>query len=99
MWFNRKPKPVKTFLVPEYIVFNVDNFNKWFNAPDNNAIYANPGIYLRIDKLSEDCITDYILKCYGLSGGFLWSKPTHTMLRDFHTAIVHDWKVKLIGYR
>jgi hypothetical protein len=25
----------------EYVVFNVDNFNKWFNDPNNKAVYAN----------------------------------------------------------
>ncbi len=82
---------VKPFVVPEYIVFSVDNFNKWFNDENNNAVYANPGIFLRLDKLSESHITDYIEKCYGLTGGFLWSKPTHEMIREFHEEIRKNW--------
>ena len=54
------------FDIPFYIIFNVDNFNNWFNATDNNAIYAHSGIFLRTDKLSESHIHDYILKCYGI---------------------------------
>lgn len=89
--FKRK-EVIKPFLVPEYIVFSVDNFNKWFNDDNNNAVYANKGIFLRLDKLSESHITDYIDKCYGLSGGFLWSKPTHEMIYMFYEEIRKNWQ-------
>ena len=49
------------------IVYNVDNFNLWFCHKDNGAVYANEGIYLRLDKLSESHITDYLLKSYGIT--------------------------------
>jgi|VirMetMinimDraft_7_1064189.scaffolds.fasta_scaffold38810_4 hypothetical protein len=39
-------------------LFDVDDFNKWFNS-DNNGSYANPGIFLRLDKLSPSIIFDY----------------------------------------
>lgn len=97
--FLKRKEIVKPFPVPEYIVFNVDNFNKWFVAPDNGAVYANKGIFLRLDKLGESHVTDYIEKCYGLAGGFLWTKPTSTMIREFHEAIRKDWTIKLTGYR
>lgn len=93
MWFKRKVQD-RPFLVPEYIVFNVENFNNWFNAKDNNAVYAHPGIFLRIDKLSESCIEDYIEKCYGLKGRFLWSKHTYEMYSEFYNEIRKDWMKK-----
>lgn len=90
--FLKRKEIVKPFPVPEYIVFNVENFNNWFNDDNNNAIYANKGIFLRLDKLSESQITDYIEKCYGLSGGFLWSKPTHEMIYMFYEEIRKNWQ-------
>ena len=63
-FFSKKQEPHQ---VPEYIILSVDNFNTWFNNPDNNAVYANPGIFLRIDKLSLAHIFDYIEKCYGIT--------------------------------
>ncbi len=89
-----KPKEIiKPYPVPEYIVFNVDNFNAWFNAKDNNAIYAHSGIFLRLDKLGEDQIIDYIDKCYGIrsGGAFMWSKPVNTMVSEFHKEIRKNW--------
>ena len=63
MWpFNRKPK----FVPKKYVIFNVDTFNTWFNLPDNEAVYAHPGIFLRLDKLDEAQIHDYLVKCHGL---------------------------------
>ena len=50
--FFKKEKPVEKEIPSEDVVFNVDNFNKWFNDPNNNAVYANTGIFLRLDKLS-----------------------------------------------
>lgn len=63
-FFSKKQEPHQ---VPEYIILSVDNFNTWFNNPNNNAVYAHPGIFLRIDKLSLAHILDYIEKCYGIS--------------------------------
>lgn len=57
---------VKSFPVPDFIVLNVQNFNIWFNDKNNNAVYANEGIFLRLDKLSVSHVTDYMEKCYGI---------------------------------
>ena len=83
----------KQCVPPEYIVFNVDNFNLWFQDPSNNAIYANKGIYLRMDKLSQTHITDYLDKCYGIknNGAFLWSKSTNEMIYNFYNNITKNW--------
>jgi hypothetical protein len=80
----------------EEIIFNVDNFNDWFNDPNNNAVYANEGIFLRLDKLSESHIDDYLLKKYKLdNGAFLFSKPYVSMKMDFHREIIKDWLNKI----
>lgn len=95
--FFKKEKPVEKEIPSEDVVFNVDNFNKWFNDLNNNAVYAHPGIFLRLDKLSESHITDYLEKCYGIKNGgaFLWSKPTSEMIRIFCEEIREDWRNKL----
>lgn len=95
--FFKRKKETSVEIPSEDVVFNVDNFNNWFNDPNNNAVYANPGIFLRLDKLSESHVSDYILKCYGIenSGAFLWSKPTHEMIREFTDKIREDWRIKL----
>lgn len=62
-----KKETVKSFTVPEYIVLNVDNFNSWFNVPNKDEqIYAHPGIFLRLDKLSLSHVINYIHCCYGI---------------------------------
>jgi hypothetical protein len=95
--FFKKKVETPVEIPSEDVVFNVDNFNKWFNDPNNNAIYANPGIFLRLDKLSESHITDYMEKCYGIKNGgpFLWSEPVSEMIREFMYRIREDWRKKL----
>lgn len=80
----------------ENVIFNVDNFNEWFNEPNNGAVYANSGIFLRIDKLGESHVEDYLLKKYNLvNGSFLFSKPYREMISDFKRDIITDWQNKL----
>lgn len=95
--FFKKKVETPVEIPSEDVVFNVDNFNKWFNDPNNNAIYANTGIFLRLDKLSESHITDYMDKCYGIKNGgpFLWSEPVSEMIREFMYRIREDWRNKL----
>ena len=66
MWKFFTREIIKPFPVPTYIIWNIENFNNWFNNPDNNAVYANPGIFLRTDKLSVSHVLDYMEKCYGI---------------------------------
>ena len=80
---------IKPFSVPEYIIFNVSNFNNWFRDVNNNAVYANQGIYLRLDKLSESHIVDYIEKCYGIKAG---ERDWSIKIIEFHEKIRNDWK-------
>jgi len=97
-WIKSPSKEeVENPIPDESLVFNVDNFNNWFCDPNNNAVYANKGIFLRIDKLSESQILDYIEKCYGIKNGgpFLWSKPVNSMISDFYKEIRQDWMNKV----
>lgn len=71
------------------IVYNVDNFNLWFCHKDNGAVYANEGIYLRLDKLSESHITDYLLKSYGIT------QFDHQRVYEFEQSIRKDWYGKV----
>lgn len=82
-----KPKEIiKSFSVPDYIVFNVHNFNNWFKHPNNNAVYAHLGIFLRLDKLSESHITDYLEKCYGIK------EADYEKIKKFYSEIIKNWK-------
>lgn len=89
---------IKPFLVPEYIMLNVENFNNWFNDKNNNAIYAHPGIFLRTDKLCQANVLDYLEKCYGLTKDILlsdlitWSEPD--AITKFYNKIIIDWRDK-----
>ncbi len=80
------------FEVPEYIILNVDNFNLWFNSPKDAGIYAHPGIFLRLDKLSIGYIIEYIENCYGIV-----SKEASVKydLYKFHDEIRADWRKRL----
>ena len=86
----------KKVIPSEDVVFNVDNFNKWFNDPNNNAVYANPGILLRTDKLSESQILDYIEKFWGKDTFNVYSKSDkHYLIYAFYTQILYNWRNKL----
>ena len=93
--FKKKVIPVQ--IPSEDVVFSVDNFNKWFNDPNNNAVYANSGIFLRLDKLSESHILDYLLKSYGIENGgpMKWSAPHYVIIEKFYKEIREDWKKKI----
>ena len=82
-------KETKQVAPVDTIVYNVDNFNLWFCHKDNNAVYANLGIYLRLDKLSQSHITDYLIKSYGIT------KFDHQKISDFEQDIRLDWSKKL----
>lgn len=71
------------------IVYNTSNFNLWFCDPNNNAVYANKGIFLRLDKLSSSHITDYLVKSYGITD-FDYIK-----ILEFENQIRKDWFTKI----
>jgi hypothetical protein len=67
---GKKPKATESKIDIEIasndIMFSVENFNKWFVDPNNGAVYANRGIFLRLDKLSVGHIEDYLEKEFGI---------------------------------
>lgn len=75
--------------VSDDIIFNIDNFNEWFNDPNNNAVYAHSGIFLRTDKLSESHILDYIKNRFDVK------EPDHSKVSEFYYKIRDDWRAKI----
>jgi len=71
------------------IVYNVQNFNLWFCDVNNNAVYANKGIFLRLDKLSQSHIIDYLDKSYGIK------EVDYVKIHDFEKSIRENWYNKL----
>lgn len=96
---KNKNKEETSITIDESIIFNVDNFNNWFNDPKNGATYAHSGIFLRLDKLSESHIKEYLKNVYNIDnfGPFLWSQPTHIMVTNFMNNIKNDWKNKIVN--
>jgi hypothetical protein len=84
-------KVTKKVIPLEEIIFNVVNFNIWFNHKDNLAVYAHPGIFLRLDKLSVSHIQDYLLKCYGIKSEVFPSEIIYNFMEDIRT----DWMYKI----
>lgn len=87
-FFTREVIKLEPHTVPDYIVFSVENFNNWFNAKDNGATYANPGIFLRLDKLSISHVHDYMGNCYGIQ---YYSQKGEELLKS----IREDWRRRL----
>lgn len=85
-------KKKATFVPRKYVLFNVETFNTWFNSRDNEAVYAHSGIFLRLDKLSESHIKDYLIKCHGL---VLSDWDIHEDISNFYEEIRKDWLKKL----
>jgi hypothetical protein len=90
--FRKKSEFKEVFKPKGYVLFNVDTFNAWFNDKDNNAVYANPGIFLRLDKLSISHIQDYLIKCHGLN---LTDYDFDEEIRNFYDEIRADWFNKI----
>lgn len=96
---KKSKKEVKEIKDIDYI-FNVDLFNKWFNAP-NNGSYANPGIFLRLDKLDTGFFEeyfDYMVKNYSIEGINKGSDITEGVYHDryirFYGEVRIDWMKK-----
>ena len=60
-----------------------------FNDPNNNAVYAHSGIFLRLDKLSESHIRDYIKNRFDIK------EPDYDKIYEFYYKIRDDWRAKL----
>lgn len=73
------------------IIYDVENFNRWFKDPHNNAIYAHSGIYLRVDKLSHGHVIDYIQKVYNINV----VEIDYNQIMIFYEIIRQNWRKKL----
>ncbi len=92
-FFGNKPK---IMIPPKEEIFNVENFNTWFCDPNNGANYANLGIFLRLDKLGETHITDYIQKKYDINWlNFSDSGIFYEEILEFYHVIRQDWLTKI----
>ena len=90
--FDRFFKKKVKFIPKRYVIFNVDTFNVWFNSGDNESGYVNSGIFLRLDKLSESMIEDYLTQCHGLN---LSEWNIGLEIINFQSEIKKDWLKKL----
>lgn len=74
-------------------ILSVKKFNDWFNSPKDASIYANPGIFLRLDKLSAHHIGDYIkMSTYGY---LEYDDFDFNKVRSFEDKIRKDWMKKI----
>jgi len=77
-------------------LFNVDDYNDWFNDKGKKTeSYANPGIFLRLDKLSDDLIFDYFRECRVDDVENLMYGQYKEEFNKFRTDIRADWRDKL----
>lgn len=83
---EKKSKATKPL---DEIVYNVENFNIWFCHKDNQAVYANKGIFLRLDKLSNSHIIDYLQKSFGIDS------PDYDKVVMLYDDVRKDWLNKL----
>ena len=77
-------------------LFKVENFNYWFNNPNNGAVYAHTGIFLRLDKLSDSQFFDYF-ESYGSikDGEFFAYNEDYTRFIKFKDDVRKDWMKKI----
>jgi len=89
-WFSstKKAKESPKFNSLEDYMLDIDEFNKWFIDPDNGAVYANPGIFLRTSKLSPSHIEDFLLKKYNVDPNTI----SYEKLQAFLEAIGQNWR-------
>jgi hypothetical protein len=84
-------KKENKFIPKDYVLFNIDTFNTWYNDVDNRSEYAHKGIYLRVNKLSFIDIEDYLLKCHNVE--------IDTINKDsalnFYHQIINNWNKQL----
>jgi len=86
-----------TTLPDESVIFNVDAFNEWFCDNNNGAVYANAGIFLRLDKFEESQIVEYLKTKWNIKSVdcVKWSKSAEEMVYIFYKEIRKDWNKKL----
>ena len=91
-----KIKNIIKNIAKEEDVINVQNFNDWFVDDNNRAVYANKGIFLRTDKLSEAQILDYIEKRWGKDTFEYYSDDErHFLIRALYSQVSANWRQQL----
>lgn len=70
-------------------MLNVKDFNTWFNKP-NKSSYANPGIFLRTDKLGTSFINDYLYEQHNVNPNEVPFTEIYFFERDIRT----DWLLR-----
>lgn len=92
VWFKRKKKENDEMVYQN--MFDVDKFNNWFNDP-NNGSYANPGIFLRMDKLSTSMFEDFF-KTFNIKDINNFMNSSHlTQINKFEDDVRRDWIDKI----
>jgi hypothetical protein len=70
-------------------LLDVDHFNEWFNRDKDKSIYAHPGIFLRVDKLDQGHIEDFIrMESKGIAN---IEHFKYEDIVDFEKRITKDW--------
>lgn len=72
-------------------VLDVDDFNHWY-LNDNFSMHAGAGTFLRIDKLSDHQIEEFVE--YKTNGFLAYSYFSQESISDFKNRITKDWKNK-----
>lgn len=77
-------------------ILSIKNFNAWFIDPNNGATYANSGIFLRTDKLSQGHFDEYYMSCTNVDDlEHFKEKVTFKVLYDFENSVRDDWLKKI----
>lgn len=86
---------LKYELIRSGLMFNTKKFNTWFNSDKDWSIYAHSGIFLRLDKLSQDHFVEYIIS-HGLDkeNALEFYEDNHTEFMKFEIDVRNDWQVK-----
>ena len=90
--FKRKENPETVKF--KMTMLDVFDFNDWFCENKNPDIYAHKGIYLRLDKLSNHHVTDYLKDRHKLSDEVI-NKIDYTLLYSFINMIRLDWQKQI----
>jgi hypothetical protein len=77
-------------------IIDVEKFNNWFNSNKDPNVYAHPGIFLRLDKLSQGHIEDYIFAV--TRGAVKYEDFDYELMRNFESHIRLDWILKIKNY-
>ncbi len=74
-------------------IIDVEKFNNWFNSNKDPNVYAHPGIFLRLDKLSQGHIEDYVWAV--TRGAVKYEDFDYEFMQNFEGHIRLDWRNKL----